>query len=316
MGSFRGPGQWDDERGLKAEFAAGSRRRRNPRGNAASVNRVDPEVLFDFGTDSPIPEQNALKELSKSWQRAPLLWVPLSSFRPFSQEYRITWQGSVLAPDTGEYEFIVKTENATRLSVNDNTRPLIDALVKSGNDTEYRESITLLGGRAYPLKLELARGKEKTASIALLWKPPRRVPEVIPRRNLSPNSFPETFVLLTPFPPDDRSVGYERGTSVSKAWDQATTDAAIEVADYVANHLRELAGVQASGTDREAKVRDFCRRFADRAFRRPLTDEQKAFFIDRQFKESPSSRDGRQARGAPGPQVPAVSLPRDRQRQA
>ncbi len=287
VGSFRGPGQWDGQRGLKADYVGGPRRRRTPGNNVASVNRVDPEVQFNFGTDSPIPAQNAMKELSKSWQRIPLLWVPLSSFRPFSQEYRVTWQGSMLAPDTGEYEFIVKTENATRLWVNDNARPLIDAGVKSGNDTEYRESIMLLGGRVYPLKLELSRGKEKTASIVLLWKLPRRVPELIPRRNLSPSSFPEMFVLQTPFPPVDRSIGYERGTSVSKAWDQATTDAAIEVAGYVASHLKELAGVQDSAADRDAKAREFCRRFADRAFRRPLTDEQKAFFIDRQFKESP-----------------------------
>ena len=35
------------------------------------------------------------------------------------------------------------------------------------------------------------------------------------------------------------------------------------------------------------KLRDFCRRFAERAFRRPLNDEQKAFFVDRQFKNVP-----------------------------
>ena len=38
--------------------------------------------------------------------------------------------------------------------------------------------------------------------------------------------------------------------------------------------------------DREPKLREFCRRFAERAFRRPLTDEQKAFFVDRQFQEA------------------------------
>ena len=38
--------------------------------------------------------------------------------------------------------------------------------------------------------------------------------------------------------------------------------------------------------DREPKLREFCRRFAERAFRRPLTDEQKAFFVDRQFEEA------------------------------
>ena len=73
---------------------------------------------------------------------------------------------------------------------------------------------------------------------------PRRAFEVIPRRNLSPASLPETFVLTTPFPPDDRSAGYERGTSVSKAWDAATTDAAIEVAGYVVAHLKELSGAE------------------------------------------------------------------------
>ena len=121
----------------------------------------------------------------------------------------------------------------------------------------------------------------------LEWKLPRRAFEVIPRRSLSPVSLPETFVVQTPFPPDDRSAGYERGTSVSKAWDQATTDAAIEVAGYVVAHLKELAGVAEGAADREPKLREFCRRFAERAFRRPLTDEQKAFFIDHQFKDAP-----------------------------
>jgi len=286
VGGFRGPGNWDNQRGLKGDYSRGGRRRRNSGNAGGTLNRIDPEIQFNFGTDSPIPEQNALKELSKRWQRIPYLLVPLSSFRPFSQEYRVNWEGSLLAPDSGEYEFIIKTENAARLWVNDNARPLIDAGVKSGNDTEYRGSITLLGGRVYPLKLELSRGKEKTGSVALLWKLPHRAPEVIPRRNLAPNAFPETFVLQAPFPPDDRSVGYERGTSVSKAWDQATTDAAIEVAGYVVSHLKELAGAQEGAADRDPKTREFCRRFAERAFRRPLTDEQKTFFIDRQFKES------------------------------
>ena len=71
---------------------------------------------------------------------------------------------------------------------------------------------------------------------------PKRAFEVVPSRNLSPVLLPEVFVLTTSFPPDDRSAGYERGTSVSKAWDLATTDAAIEVAGYVVGHLKELSG--------------------------------------------------------------------------
>src|SRR5207245_2936976 len=91
-----------------------------------------------------------------------------------------------------------------------------------------------------------------------------------------------------------------------------TTDAAIEAAGYVADHLRELSGIgdsaldlgatgslsasgatrtggqAASGTPpREAKLREFCRRFAERAFRRPLTPEQEQLYVDRQFQEAP-----------------------------
>jgi hypothetical protein len=285
VGSFRDGSHWDLQRGLKAEYSGRSRRRRESAGGDV-LNRVDPEVHFNFGTGSPIAAQDALKEIALSWQRAPVLWVPLSSFRGFSQEFKGNWQGALLAPETGEYEFKVKTENATRLWVNDRVRPVIDALVKSGSDTEYHVALNLLGGRAYPLRLELSRAKEATASISLEWRRPRCAFELIPQRNLIPVTVPETFVLQTPFPPDDRSVGYERGTAVSKAWDQATTDAAIEVAAYIADHFKDLAGAGQDASDREAKLRAFCGRFAERAFRRPLSDEQKAIFIDRQFKEA------------------------------
>ena len=85
-------------------------------------------------------------------------------------------------------------------------------------------------------------------------------------------------MIAAAFPPDDRSLGWERGTTVSKAWDQAATDAALETAGYVTTHLRELADVRDDAADRGPKLREFCRRFAERAFRRPLTDEQKQSF--------------------------------------
>src|SRR5262249_20071243 len=150
----------------------------------------------------------------------------------------------------------------------------------SGNEDEYRASIVLLGGRAYPLRLEFSKAKQgvddsKTkkakpvkASIALEWKLPRQVAEVIPAHNLSPQAFPETLVVATPFPPDDRSVGYERGTSISKAWEAATTEAAIEVAGYFIANLRDLSGVGDRDADRAGHLKEFCGRFAERAFRR------------------------------------------------
>ena len=110
----------------------------------------------------------------------------------------IRWQGSVLAPETGDYEFIVRTENGVRLWVNDQNKPLIDAGSVPATTIELRGSIRLLGGRAYPLRLEFFKSKEakeKTASVALEWKPPYGVAGPIPARDLSPNRFPETLVI-------------------------------------------------------------------------------------------------------------------------
>jgi cytochrome c553 len=274
VGSFRSPGTWGDERGLKGEYF----KSRQFRGGQRVLERIDPVVRFDFGTASPEPEKLDANQFS------------------------IRWQGSVLAPDTGEYEFIVRTEHAARLWVNDLNRPLIDALVKSVNDTEHRATIYLLGGRAYPLRLEFSKAKqgvddsdknkgkpppEIKASVALEWKVPHRAAEVIPARNLSPKPGPEVFVVRAAFPPDDRSLGWERGTSVSRAWDQATTDAAVEAAGYVAGHLRELSGVADDDPDRGPHLRAFCGRFAERAFRRPLADPQKQLFVDHQFERAP-----------------------------
>lgn len=262
----------EDQRGLRGEYFKSF----GFRGKNRVFERVDPIVGFDFGEASPDPKK----------------------FEP--DRFSIRWDGSVLAPETGTYDFMIRTEHAARLWVNDLKTPLIDVWVKSGtsSDSQHTSSIFLLGGRAYPVRLEFAKGKQGEkdgkkdeskppavkASIALEWKPPQQVMEVVPSRNLSPHLVPERLIVGTAFPPDDRSVGYERGTSVSKAWEQATTDAAIEVAGFVVSHLPQLTGAQGNSPDREAKLREFCQRFAERAFRRPLTDEQKKFFIDRRFE--------------------------------
>jgi cytochrome c553 len=274
LASFGEPAPRDDRRGLRGEYFKSRRFRPDDR----TLERIDPAVQFDFGEASPDAEKME------------------------ADQFSIRWEGSVLAPETGDYEIIVRTEHATRLWLNDNDRPLIDAWVKSGKDTEYRASIFLLGGRYYPLRLEFSKAKQGVddskkqkvkpppvkASIALAWKLPHRVDEVVPERNLCPGGSPGLYVVTTAFPPDDRSIGYERGTSVSKAWDQATTDAAIEVAGFVSSHLRQLTGVEPGGgtsADRVQKLRAFGARFAERAFRRPLPDDLRARYVDRQFEE-------------------------------
>src|SRR5205823_11003742 len=119
------------------------------------------------------------------------------------------------------------------------------------------------------------------AGFPLFGKRPYSAVGVIPARHLSPVRVPEAFLVSTPFPPDDRSLGWERGTTISKEWDSAATDAALETAGYVVSRLGELSGVSETAKDRSVKLMEFAARWAERAFRRPLTAEEKTIFIDR-----------------------------------
>lgn len=258
IGSFRGGYENTNEFGLKATYFDGRRFRKEDK----KLERIDPVVNFDFGEGKPLPD------------------VEMAS-----DEFSIHWNGSLIAPETGEYEIIIKTVNGVEFWLNDDSKLLIDGRVRSGNDVEWRERIHLLGGRRYRLRLQTFKSKgakEKTAAIALWWRPPHRGEELIPARNLLPAWTPEVFVVTTPFPPDDRSVGYERGTAISKEWAQATTDGAIETAAYVVRKLRDLAGYgrDANPEERKKKVREFCVRFVERAHRRPLSDDEKSRVID------------------------------------
>jgi len=271
IGGYRNAAKPDDRRGLRGEYFNS----RDTRNEKRLIDRIDPQVNFDFGADGPDADEDD------------------PQFNP--NQFSIRWAGSVFAAETGHYEFVVRTEHALELWVNDVRKPLIDGAVKSGNDTEYRASIFLIAGRSYSIRLEVYKGRElkdknKTpskptkASVALLWRVPSRpADELIPARCLSPGQSPEVAVMQTAFPPDDRSYGWERGTAVSKEWVAATTDGALEVAAYVAARLPELAGLSDDSNDREAKLRAFCRTFAERAFGRPLTDAEAKPLVDQQF---------------------------------
>jgi len=273
IGSFRG---WnpavDDRRGLRGEYFE---TREFNRQKGLIFERIDPVVDFDFGLEGPDPER----------------------FRP--NRFAIRWLGSIVPAETGVYEFTLRTDQSARLFLNRAwyEEPFIDAYVKSGYDTEYRGSIFLLGGRAYPLRLEFSKAVQGVddrkhevathASVELLWKPPHGVLEHVPEERLIPADSPDVFVATTPFPPDDRSIGYERGTSVSKEWFTAATAAAVETADYVLEHVEHLAKVKRDAADRPAKLTAFATTFAERAFRGPLSPELKALVVDRPFAEAP-----------------------------
>lgn len=272
VGSFLWQASIGDERGLSAEYYGD----RNPKGrDKAALTRTDATIDFQFGTEVPVPEIED----------------------PF--RYSMRWKGVVLPTETGWHEFIVRTEHACRLWVNDNETAVIDRWVKSGDDDEYRAKVYLLGGRAYPLKLEFSRGtqgvsdeklhekykKVSEASIQLMWAPPMGAEQVIPTRCLAPFEAPPAYACTTHFPPDDRSYGWERGTAVSQSWFDATTAAAIETATYVCDRLNRLAGTNDKDEQRREKLQQFCHKFAERAFRRPLNEELRQRYVDQHFEQ-------------------------------
>jgi hypothetical protein len=284
LGSFDEQPAWTDERGLQALFFDNRRIGRwGPK--TALIKRTDPAIDFNFGKDRPegLPQRDEVKAKDGGAKYAP-------------EEYGIRWTGAVIAPQSGDYEFIVETCNGVRMWVNHPRKeegpaytseptPLIDGLVRAGEEVVYRETIRLIGGRAYPLRIDFLRFAEPQGYIRLKWKRPGHAEEVIASRFLLPQEFPRQFVLTTPFPPDDRSQGYERGTSVSQAWQDAVTSAALETAAYTVADLLRLADVsdEDSPDERAEKIRDCCEQFVERAFRRPLSDVEKEFFISARF---------------------------------
>ncbi len=272
--AFRPAVKLDGRQGLKGEYYNA----RNFQGNKKVIDRLDPEVKFDWGKAAPGEKFDA------------------------PHTFAVRWEGSVVPPESGVYEFVVRTEHATKLFVNDTRTPLIDAWVKSGKDIEFRGAVHLLAGRAVPIRLEFSKAKQGVddskknpnppllpASMTLLWKPPHGAVTVIPARSLSPARVSESYVVATAFPPDDRSLGWERGTTVSKEWDAAATEAALETVAYLTPRLNELAGTRDDAPDRAAKLKAFATRFAERAFRRPLTADEAKLFVESQFAATPDA---------------------------
>jgi len=256
-------GALTSERGLKGTYYESRDFNKEKKIN----ERVDRHLNFDFGQGNPDQEH------------------------AFTNGFSMQWRGSLIAEETGDYEFILKTPNGARLWVNDEVEPIIDAWVSSGELREHKATVRLIGGRVYPLQVNYFKYKEKQSSISLHWTPPHGARDVIPVRNLSTSRPTPTLVIATPFPPDDSSVGYERGVGVSRAWDEAATQGAIEAANYVARNLDRLTRSKPADTNRAEKVEAFCREFVKAAFRRPLTDEQKQVFVSAHFEKARTAED-------------------------
>jgi len=272
LGSFIDQQPRGEVTGLKGEYFESEGMNKKAK---AKAERVDAAMAFDFGEGPPVEGCSA-------------------------EQFSIAWQGSLLAEDSGHYEFRLSTPNGARLYLNRDFRDgdknfrddsdakrqpaLIDEWVSSGD--KMREStarVYLLGGRRYPLRLDYFKYKEKRGSVKLEWKPPHGVWLVLAAPHISPQPSARVSVVATPFPPDDGSLGYERGSGVSKDWHEATTRAALETAGEIVDRLRLLAKTRENAPDYVDKLKAFARTFAERAFRRPLSAEESELYIERHF---------------------------------
>ena len=276
LSGFAETRQTERSRGLQAEYFQSKGMNKKDK---SALQRIDPIVRFDFGTNSPTPDITA-------------------------DQFSIAWSGSVLAPESGEYQFRVTTPNGARLYVNtdlaagDSNRrddsdakrevALVDLWVSSGGvERQGSGALYLLGGRSYPLRLDYFKFKEKTAAVRLEWKPPHGPWTGIPSSVLSPDASSATPIIGTAFPAEDSSLGYERGHSISKEWWRTITRAGTETSELVAERIHRLAGLPADLTNRtelSRRMQDFCAQLAERAFRRPLDTELRHRTVDLWFQ--------------------------------
>jgi hypothetical protein len=273
LGSFGKPTAPGEGKGLKAQYFDSDGMNKKAR---KALEREDRELAFDFGEDPPAEGMK-------------------------SDQYSIAWDGSLLAPATGWYEFKLVTPNGARLYLNGDQQEgdgnfrddsgakrqpaFIDAWVSSGAEVrETRSRVFLLGGRAYPLRLDYFKYLDKRGMLRVEWKPPRGEWEVLAAPYLSPARAARVAVVSTDFPADDASEGYERGTGVSKDWHEATTKAAIEVSNQVLSRLSRSSGVKPDDPDRSNKLKGFISTFAGRAFRHPLSEENRRVYVEKPFE--------------------------------
>lgn len=256
---FLGKSQIGSERGLKARYFDG----RNFDEKKLAAEQVDPWIDFDWQAGGPLGEKTS------------------------AEEYCVEWSGSVFVEETGEYEWIVRSPNGYRLYVNQLDDPVLDSWVATRDEPEKSVRQRLVGGRWYPIRLQALKVKDPTFSIQWLWRRPRRQAELIPTSSLAPEFARPVLLVQTSFPADDHSLGYARGSFFSPEWEEATTQAAWEIADLIVGRLQKFSGVPREAADSTAKCQEFCQRFAEAAFRRPLTEAERERYVTKWFGSGP-----------------------------
>jgi len=110
----------------------------------STVSRIDPTVNFNWGNASPVAGIGA-------------------------DDFSVRWQGFVLAPTTGNYNFCTVSDDGVRLYVNSITA--VNNWTDHGPTTDTSANIALTSGQYYPVTMEFyERGGGAVAQ--LLWRRP------------------------------------------------------------------------------------------------------------------------------------------------
>ncbi len=264
FGRISGSPWAEDRHGLEGTYFADS----HWKDDKKKIERVDPTIDFDFGKEGPG-----------------------EGIEP--DEFYIHWSGSLKVEKTGRYEIILRSTCSCKLDFGGRERTLIDNHVQSEGKEEFRRTLQLTGGRCYPIKLEFTQRKRKTeqpaAKVSLSWIAPGGVEEIIPADRLIPSALPSAFALQSKLPPDDRSYGYERGTAINRVWEDSTTTAALEFAQFASSELFPMyqRKHKKDSNDNRAIVRDFLTELVETAFRGPLSDPMRDLYINRQVDRCP-----------------------------
>lgn len=238
------------------------------------LTRTDPNIDVDYGQASPGDGMENTK-------------------------FAVYWQGAILAPKTGSYFIRARGNGSYIVKFIDADARFFDNHVSSGEIQEHAATVELVAGQLYPLRVDLIKRERKTGnvdiSLTLSWKTPQGIEEPIPTRYLVPGWFPTAFAPQTPLPPDDRSAGYERGSTISRQWDEATTQGALEFAEVAVEKLwpkyeKDHRNRQDAPSGREL-LRQFCCELLDVAMRRPAGPELQQLFVDKQLAEAPNEEE-------------------------
>ena len=262
-GHFAGGVRRESRHGINGTYFNGARWRDQNK----KIERVDSRINFDWKHDGPG-----------------------SGIDP--KDFFIRWRGGIKVLESGRYEIVIRSTCAFICNLGRYDREFINNRVQSGDKTEFRKSIVLTAGRVYPLQIDLYQRKRKTAQpparISLFWVPPHGIQEVIPERSLLAVSATPMFSLQTKLPPDDRSYGYERGLSIDRQWDASTTSAAVEFAQIAVEELwpNYQARHKASPNTNRATLRKFLAEMVETAFRGPLDEPSRRFYIDQQVDQT------------------------------